>query len=410
MKQAAPRGRELESANDTYAMAPPGMALNVSVRRLSLTDFRNYPFVRLETDGRPVVITGPNGAGKTNLLEALSFLVPGRGLRRASLVDIGRRGGGSDVNEAPPREWAVAARLEREGTMFELGTGCRQAAGEGERARRIVKIEGETAKSQSELAHYVSAQWLTPQMDRLFIDGPSARRSFLDRLITGFDPDHAGPVAAFEQSLRNRNKLLRDGSSDAGWLDRIEESLASHAIAVSVRRSEAVERLQPAVFRGHGPFPGARIRLEGKLEQWLASGPALSAEDRMRQELRANRASDAASGGTSIGPHRSDLAVHHASTDIEASQCSTGEQKALLVAIILAAAEIQAEERGFAPLLLLDEVAAHLDEARRDALFGHICELGSQAWLTGTDERIFTSLAKQAQWFHIDNGDVTPVN
>ena len=381
----------------------------IAVLRLSLTDFRSFPFVRLETDTRPVVLTGPNGAGKTNLLEALSYLVPGRGLRRAPLSEVGRVDPGAAIGGHPPRAWAVAARIERDGIEMDLGTGYLQKGAETERARRVIKLDGAPAKNQAALGRQISAQWLTPQMDRLFLEGPSARRRFIDRLILGFDPDHAGPLNAYEQSLRSRNRLLRDGASDQDWLNAVEESLSTHGVAVAVRRRDAIARLGPVAARSRGPFPGALITLGGALEDWLAAGPALAAEDQMRAALRASRAKDAAGGGTSIGPHRSDLMVRHSVAGLEAARCSTGEQKALLVSIVFAAAQLQAEDRGHAPLLLLDEVAAHLDDTRRDALFDLVSELGAQAWMTGTDEAVFAPLGDTAQRFRIDNGRITPV-
>jgi len=382
----------------------------ISVRRLSLTDFRSYPFVRLETDSRPVVLTGPNGAGKTNLLEALSYLVPGRGLRRAPLSEVGRVDAKGANDGGGPRAWAVAARIERGGNEMDLGTGYLQNGAENERARRVIKLDGAPAKNQAELGRQISAQWLTPQMDRLFLEGPSARRRFIDRLILGFDPDHAGPLNAYEQSLRNRNRLLRDGSSDQDWFNSVEDSLASHGVAVAVRRRDAIARLGPVAARGPGPFPGAIISLGGALEDWLAAGPALAAEDQMRQALAESRTKDAAANGTSIGPHRSDVLVRHSGAGLEAARCSTGEQKALLVSIVFAAAQLQAEDRGHSPLLLLDEVAAHLDDTRRDALFEMVAELGVQAWMTGTDEAVFEALGDAAQRFRINNGRVTPVD
>jgi DNA replication and repair protein RecF len=403
--------------NATRESRGPGGAGNldqemarIAVRRLSLTDFRSYPFVRLETDSRPVVLTGPNGAGKTNLLEALSYLVPGRGLRRAPLSEVGRVDAKGANDGGGPRAWAVAARIERGGTEMDVGTGYLQNGAENERARRVIKLDGAPAKNQAELGRQISAQWLTPQMDRLFLEGPSARRRFIDRLILGFDPDHAGPLNAYEQSLRNRNRLLRDGASDQDWFNSVEDSLASHGVAVAVRRRDAIARLGPLAARGLGPFPGAIISLGGALEDWLAAGPALAAEDQMRQALSVSRQKDAAANGTSIGPHRSDVLVSHSDAGLEAARCSTGEQKALLVSIVFAAAQLQAEDRGHSPLLLLDEVAAHLDDTRRDALFELVGELGAQAWMTGTDEAVFEALGDAAQRFRIDNGRVTPVD
>jgi len=384
----------------------------IAVRRLSLTDFRSYSFVRLETDPRPVVLTGPNGAGKTNLLEALSYLVPGRGLRRANLAEVGR------VNAAEasvktgeghsPRAWAVAARIERGGIEMDMGTGYRKNGGEGKKARRMIKLDGKPAKNQAELGRQISALWLTPQMDRLFQEGPSARRRFIDQLIIGINPDHAAPLNAYEQSLRNRNRLLRDGVSNQAWFDSVEQSLSTHGIAVAVQRRDAISRLAPIAANGHGPFPGAKIELGGALEDWLAAGPALDAEDNMRAALAKCRCEDAVSGSTSIGPHRSNVLVHHSDTGLDAAHCSTGEQKALLVSLVFATAMLQAEVRRHAPLLLLDEVAAHLDDARRDALFDLVAQMGAQAWMTGTDEAVFAPFGDTAQRFCIEDGRISP--
>jgi len=366
----------------------------VAVRRLTLTDFRSYPSLRLEVDVRPVVLTGLNGAGKTNLLEAISYLVPGRGLRRARLSEVGRGG---------THPWAVAAEIGIGELDHAVGTGYRPEPG-ARAEKRQVRIDGTPAKSQAELGRVASAQWLTPQMDRLFLEGPSGRRRFLDRLILGFDPDHAGPLAAYEHSLRSRNKLLKDGVRDTGWLASVEESMAAHGVAVAVRRLEAIERLHPLCGVAFGPFPGAEVRLTGALEDWLAEGPALAAEERMRAALQASREDDFGMGSAGVGPHRSDLAVRHTGNGAEAARCSTGEQKALLVSLVLAAARLQARERGHMPLLLLDEIAAHLDPERLAALFDLLSDLGAQAWMTGTDPRLFAAWGDRAQMITVREG------
>jgi DNA replication and repair protein RecF len=252
----------------------------------------------------------------------------------------------------------------------------------------------------------MSAQWLTPQMDRLFLEGASGRRRFLDRLILGFDPDHASPVAAYDHSLRSRAKLLRDGVKDAAWLTSIEESMAAHGVAMAVRRKDAVERLLPFCGSPYGPFPGAEITLTGELESWLADGPALAAEERMKDRLAKSRDHDAENGSASVGPHRSDFAVRHMGNGSEAARCSTGEQKALLIGLVLAAARLQARERGHMPLLLLDEIAAHLDRERLAALFDLLFEMGAQAWMTGTDTRLFAAWGTRAQSFDVHQGRI----
>ena len=368
----------------------------VAVRRLTLTDFRCYGQLRLEADGRPVVLTGANGAGKTNILEAISYLVPGRGLRRAKLSEASRDGSVA---------WAVSATTDVAGREIEIGTGYQpDPHAHSMREKRIVKLDGEVIKNQVALGQCMSAQWLTPQMDRLFLEGASGRRRFLDRLILGFDPDHASPCAAYDHSLRSRAKLLRDGVKDMGWLASIEESMASHGVAMAVRRKHAVERLLPFCGSPYGPFPGAEITLTGELETWLADGPALAAEERMKDRLAKSRDLDAENGSAAVGPHRSDFAVRHMGNGSEATRCSTGEQKALLIGLVLAAARLQARERGHMPLLLLDEIAAHLDRERLAALFDLLAEMGAQAWMTGTDTRLFTAWGSRAQMFDVHQG------
>jgi DNA replication and repair protein RecF len=374
----------------------------VGVTRLTVTDFRNYRSARLDLDPGPVVLTGPNGAGKTNLLEAVSFLSPGRGLRHARLGDVERRCGG---DEAAPAGWAVAATVETRRGAIRIGTGRDPAGGE----RRLVRIDGEPARGQAALGEVIGVSWLTPQMDRLFIEGPAARRRFLDRLVLGLDPAHAARVAAYEHALRERSRLLRDGqtsnrSADAAWLDALDETIAAQGVAVTAARRDAVERLDLACTGSTGPFPRAHLSLSGAVEAWLDEFPALTAEERFKAALRDSRAADAASGGAAVGPHRSDLAVTYAETGIPAETLSTGEQKALLISIVLAHAKLQRETRGEPPLLLLDEVAAHLDAGRRDALFDELLGLESQIWLTGTEPLLFAPLRHAARFLAVSGG------
>jgi DNA replication and repair protein RecF len=292
--------------------------------------------------------------------------------------------------------------------QIEIGTGCEPDPSGAGRDRRTVKIEGSTEKSQAALGRVVSAQWLTPGMDRLFMDGAGARRRFVDRLIYGLDPEHAGPLSAYEKSLRERSRLLRDGCADPLWLDGVEDSMARHGIAVAARRAEAMDRLDRALAAAEGPFPSATLAMSGALEDWLEGGPALTAEDRMRAHLAESRGQDAKAGGAAVGPHKSDLAVSHRASGRRAGQCSTGEQKALMTAIVLAAAQLQTERRGHAPLLLLDEILAHLDSQRRAALFERINALGAQAWMTGTDAAVFAPLGQDAQYFTVEKGVISP--
>jgi len=344
-----------------------------------------------------VVLTGANGAGKTNLLEAVSVLSPGRGLRNARLGDFDRRPANDDDL---PTGWAVAATIETRRGPVKIGTGRDPGGSE----RRVVRIDGETARGQAALGEVIGVTWLTPQMDRLFVEGPSARRRFLDRLVLGLDPAHATRVSAYEHATRERSRLLRDGPADPAWLDALDEVMAAQGVAVAAARRDAVERLDEACATTKGPFPRARLSLAGTVEGWLEGLPALAAEDRFRAALKEGRAADALAGGATVGPHRSDLAVTHADKSVPAEGMSTGEQKALLISIVLAHARLQRETRGEPPLLLLDEVAAHLDAARRDALFAILLGFESQVWLTGTDAALFAPLRNAARFLSVSDG------
>jgi DNA replication and repair protein RecF len=375
----------------------------VGVTRLVLTDFRNYREARLTLGTASVVLTGPNGAGKTNLLEAVSFLAPGRGLRGAKLSEIDRRRRAE--RGGPSRGWAVAAVVATRRGTLRIGTGHDvglQSTGE----RRIVRIDGEPARGQAMLGERLGVVWLTPSMDRLFLEGPSGRRRFLDRLVLGLDPAHASHVAAYEQALRERSRLLRDGPADSAWFAALEKVMAERGVAVAAARRDAVQQLDRVCAEAEGPFPRARLRLIGTVEDWLEAMPALAAETKLASALAANRQADAQAGGALIGPHRSDLAVALADKDIAAELASTGEQKALLISILLAHAGLQRAVRGEPPLLLLDEIAAHLDASRRAALFDALLRLDSQTWLTGTDEALFTPLRCQAQFLSVRDGSL----
>jgi DNA replication and repair protein RecF len=392
--------RQAPTALIEESAIPP--AVSPAVTRLTLSQFRCYDGVRLNADRRPVVLTGPNGAGKTNLLEAVSFLAPGRGLRRARLSEVERIG-------APPGAgWAVAARIETPLGPVDIGTG-RDPSVDSAAERRLVRIDGQPVRGQMVLAEHLAMVWLTPQMDRLFIEGSSGRRRFLDRLVFGFDPAHAGRLSRYEHALRERARLLRDGRGDDTWLSALEDVLATTGVAVAASRRTMVNRLQLACEQGIGPFPQADLTVAGTVEAWLADQPALAAEDALRRRLAEQRRFESGAGGEgTVGPHRSDLAVRHRAKDMPAEFCSTGEQKALLIAIVLANARLMAAERGLPPVLLLDEVAAHLDAQRRTALFEEILALGAQAWLTGTDAGIFAELGDRACFFRVEDARVAP--
>jgi DNA replication and repair protein RecF len=410
------------------ASAPPAAALarqtwrdHVSpgrggcwLARLALSEFRCYQAAELQVDRRPVVLAGANGAGKTNLLEAISFLAPGRGLRGARLSDVDRRRPGAAVGAAAGAGWSVAAQVMTPEGPRDLGTGrqgepaAAPESGEG-RERRIVKIDGGYARGQQALAGVVRMVWLTPRMDGLFRDGPSGRRRFLDRLVAGFDAGHSGRAAAYDQAMRQRTRLLKAGGRDAAWLAALEDTMARHGVAIEAARRGFVAALSRACAAAQGPFPRARLELEGEVSARLADGPALAAEDEMRARLGAARRQDAESGGAAVGPHRSDLAVSEVESGRPAGEGSTGEQKALLLSIVLSHARLLAAERGATPLVLLDEVAAHLDPRRRRALFEEILALGAQAWLTGTEAALFAELGEAAQVFAVDSGRVAPL-
>ncbi|MGH7073556.1 MAG: DNA replication/repair protein RecF, partial [Stellaceae bacterium] len=323
----------------------------------------------------------------------------------ARLQEIDRRVPPARATVAPPGAWAVAATIEGPRGTAAIGTG-RDGTSPGE--RRLVRIDGTPARSQGALAEHLSLIWLTPQMDRLFIEGTGARRRFLDRLVYGFDPGHAHRVSAYEQAMRERARLLADErAADPAWLGALEKRMAEHGIAVAAARRETVLRLDAATAARQGTFPAARLALQGGIESWLEGKPALEAEEDFARRLAALRRADAAAGVTTLGPHRADLAVHHGQTHMIAAQCSTGEQKALLIGIVLAFAELMARRRGDVPLLLLDEVAAHLDAPRRDALYAEVAALGGQAWLTGTDAALFQGLSGIAQFLTVADAVIT---
>ncbi|MDP6351626.1 MAG: DNA replication/repair protein RecF [Alphaproteobacteria bacterium] len=376
-----------------------GLPSRLAVTRLMLTDFRSYRSLKVEVGPQPVVLSGVNGAGKTNLLEALSLLAPGNGLRSARLADLVRRGDDGETR------WAVAASVEAAQGRVEIGTGRDP---ERDTDRRLIRIDGETVRGQAALAEHLNLIWLTPNMDRLFLDGAPARRRFFDRLVYGVDSGHARRLGAFQRCMSARARVLRDGPADPVWLNAIEETMAEHAVAVGAARRDAVQRLQAALGAGAAPFPAVALTIRGHVEDWLDGMPAVDVEARLRESLAAARAQDAEAGGATIGPHRSDLEVHHLDKDLPAGQCSTGEQKMLLVAIVLADARLHAARGGRVPVLLLDEIAAHLDSAHVAALIEAICDLGAQAWLTGTDSSLFARFESRAQFFTVDGNALAP--
>jgi len=369
--------------------------------RLAVQRFRNLRQIELSCGPGPVLLLGDNGSGKTNLLEAVSLLTPGRGLRRARLADLETRDPGNEG--AGAAGWGVAARLETPWGPHDLGTG-RDPAAEPGRDRRLVKLDGDLAGSQAALGEVLAAVWVTPEMDGLFREGASERRRFLDRLVYAFDPAHAGRLSGYERSLRERARLLREGRGEPGWLTALERSMAERSVAIAAARRELVGRLAGACAQSAGGFPRASLALAGDAETWLDQTPAVAVEERLQQRLAAARTSDGEAGGATVGAHRCDLLVAHGDHGRPAALCSTGEQKALLLSIVLAHARLTALERGSAPLLLLDEVAAHLDAPRRAALYEEILGLGLQAWLSGTDPQLFAPLGSTARRFRLSGG------
>src|SRR5271157_1317540 len=364
--------------------------------RLSLTDFRNYASLTWRPGARISVLFGPNGNGKTNLLEAASLLMPGRGLRGARNADLPRHGGAGG--------WAVAGRFETAEGVVDIGTGTPP---EGAAAsRRVFRLDGSTPRSQAEIATRVAAVWLTPQMDRLFTEGASGRRRFLDRLVWALEPGHARELAAHDAAMSQRNRLLAEGRQEPAWLAGLEDAMARHAVAATAARMALVARLN--TVRPSFGFPATRMALSCPIAERLDAAPALAVEEWLRQNLAAGRARDAAAGSAALGAHRTDMSLSDAASGMPAGLASTGEQKALLLGVILGHATLIAEARGFAPMLLLDEPVVHLDPDRRAALFAALLRLPAQTLITGTDAEPFLPLAGLAEGIRVMDGELLP--
>lgn len=380
----------------------------ISLSSLSLHNFRNYQQARIDVSPDPVVLFGHNGAGKTNLLEALSLLAPGRGLRRAKIADfIPSSAASADHSDAAENifsnSWAVVAYVNgRQGEAM-IATGKDQHSAEQE--KRALKIDGKPARIQADLARHMSIIWLTPQMEQLFIEGTSEGRKFLDRLVYSFDCDHASHVHAYEQAMRERNRLLYENKNDHNWLLALEKTMAEKATIIASARLATVQHLNHAIDNSAHSFPKPHIAVRGTVEDELANGKtALDAENSFLDRLKNARIADKEAGRALSGAHRSELIVIHREKNRLASLCSTGEQKALILSIILAQSRAGALWNETVPLILLDEVVAHLDARKRIELFEEICHNKSQTWMTGTDRSLFAGIEKKAQFFEVKNG------
>lgn len=374
------------------------------VERIALTNFRSYAALTLDARPCPQVLIGPNGAGKTNLLEAVSLLASGQGLRRAEFAELAMHGGDG--------RWTVAARVHTLLGASDIGTGSAPEA--SERAGRVVRIDGTSFAGSGALSDYVEIVWMTPAMDGLFTGPAAERRRFLDRLILCFDPTYRARTGRFERAMQQRNRLLADGVRDAARFSGLELQLTETGVAIAAARLEAIAALGDVIAarrvrNSDSPFPWSQLAVEGTLESELSTKPAVDVEDLYAHVLAVGRERDRAAGRTLEGPHRSDFVVGHGPKGVPAKLASTGEQKSLLMGLVLAHAELVAAHNGYAPILLLDEVTAHLDDARRTALFAEILRLGAQAWMTGTDIRSFDALRNHAEFRRVEEGGISPL-
>jgi DNA replication and repair protein RecF len=398
-----------------------GYTESCSIAQLSLTNFRNYEFLRLNTNPNPVVLTGPNGAGKTNILEAISYLSPGRGIRNSKLSDIKRQipNIANDILDdyspfgfATATSWAVSSKIKKAEDILSIATGVegvfKDINGFNSRnyEKRISKLENEKLSNQSELSKYITTVWLTPDMDRLFRGPVQPRRNFLDRLVFAFDSEHAKIVSNYEHSLKEWSTIIKSGNIDNNWLLSLEENIASFGVAIAASRRNLVSKLNNFIEKeNEDVFPNVILKLNGIIENMLDKMPAIEVEDKFKSLLFEQR-KNVTHNESVDGTHKTDLKVFHQSKKMPAELCSTGEQKALLISVILAHAKSLAITKGFSPILLLDEIVAHLDDKKREALLNKILELNIQAWMTGTDIESFNSLIGKAQFFHVENAKI----
>lgn len=373
------------------------------ISTLSLSAFRNYPQLSIQLHAALIVIVGDNGVGKTNILEALSLLSPGKGLRSAKLSQIST----FSLSMPSPPSWTVAAHMKEDHFETILGTGLDYTSAGAEKRR--IKINGFAVRSQAEFSQHLNVIWMVPSMARLFQEGSSSRRKFVDRMVYAFDPGHADRLHRYEHYLRERSTLLREGRGDTQWLTSLEKNLAGDGIAITLARAEVVRNLtahQPD--DAASPFPRFFAQMRGDVEEWCRQMPAVAAEEKLAQAFAANRLQDGYSGGSAFGPHRSDLCVNHLAKQLPADYCSTGEQKMLLIALILAFTKVQINQNDRMTLLLLDDVIAHLDIHHRHYLFQELCQMVEkgaklQTWMTGTSAADFIDLKSYAQYIRIKN-------
>lgn len=386
--------------------APPAVAL-AAIERLMVRDFRSYRALDVEFAPQSIVLHGPNGAGKTNILEAISCLSAQRGLRGAPFAELIHRPPSQAIQKA--ESWAVSARVRANDTITQLGAAyC--VSDPGGMSRRSVRIDGAAAGAPSDLTRHLSLVWLTPAQDRLFLEAASERRRFFDRLWAGFDPAILLHWQGYDTAMRERLRLLRERRNADAWAASLERTMAEHGIALSAARRTAAERLNGYMNDAEAthPFPTGKITLEGDLESWLETMPAVDAEDRFVQALSQSRPADSESGRTKIGPHATDIIVHHVQSGRAARECSTGEQKAILIRLVLTTAELAALRLSRTPVLLLDEIAAHLDSRRRAGLCAEVERVRAQAFMTGTDETMFAAWRGRAQFFLVSGGSMVP--
>ncbi len=387
------------------------MSLKSGIEQLRLTNFRSYSFMNmnLSSSFEPVILTGHNGAGKTNILEAISFLIPGKGLRSARLSDVAKRDPGDFFNHLEvaqlPNRWSISANINMNGLATKIGTGTIDGS-----ERRQVRIDGKNTTKQSDLAKVFKCLWLTPAQDRLFCGDPQARRRFLDRLVQAFDETHAVRLSEYNAVFKQWSCLLREGRFDKAWLNGLEEQLVSFGVAIAASRLDVIERMSQNLKHPVSDiFPTAEIILTGFVEQLLLEKSAVQAEEIFLDKLQKSR-KIYADGGSISGPHTADFKVIHSQKRMDASLCSTGEQKALLLSIILAEMNTQMQEQGVCPLLLLDEAIAHLDVKRRHILFDVLTNLPAQVWMTGIDSENFDYLNGRAQFYNVQESNLSLKN